>query len=150
MSDRLDNIEKILERTATQQARNTDEIETLLGAVATTEASVQKTDAAVQKLTTKAGDTDQRFETLRAEASVDRQETRRMWNDAVTQMNTDRAEYREKFDRAIEQMNTDRAKADERHAAQMEVIQTLLLELTKSNGNINTLRDRVDGLEAAS
>ena len=149
MSQRLDRIEALLERTAEQQVKHADEIDTLLGALATTEASVQKTDAMVRRLTVRTEGNELIADTLRAEARADRLETRQLWNDAVTQMQHDRDEWQLR----IEAIQT---KADERHAAQMEVIQTLLLELTKSNGNINavnssvsTLRDRIDGLEAS-
>jgi uncharacterized coiled-coil protein SlyX len=157
MTERLDRIEAILERTATQQERHTDEIDTLLGAVSTTEVAVDKlvaemakTTAEMAKTNAAVAESNQRFDVLRDEAIADRRENRELWNDAMTQADADRAKADEKFDRAIAQADTDRARADERHAAQMEVIQTLLLELTKSNGNINTLRDRVDGLERAS
>lgn len=149
MSERLDKIESILgkvaerqQETANQQAKQSEEIDTLLGAIATTEASIQKTDASVRRLTVKVEGNELIADTLRAEARADRLETRQLWNDAVSQMQTDRDAYRERFDAAMR-------RADERHAAQMEVIQTLLLELTKSNGNINSLRDRIDGLEAS-
>ena len=97
---------------------------------------------------------------LRDEARADRAETRRLFNDAITQMESDRAEARERAERDraenrahFEQMRLeaaeDRRRADERHAAQMEVIQTLLLELTKTNRNVTDLRDRVDLVEQA-
>lgn len=167
MTERLDRIEEILQNTAQKQAKNAEEIEALVGAVSTNEtaireltANVARTTANVDRVTAKAEGNEMLFETVRVEAREDRAETRRLWNDAVTQMNTDREAFREKSDSTIAQINTDRAeyrerfdaamqKADERHAAQMEVIQTLLLELTKSNGNINSLRDRVDRLEAS-
>jgi chromosome segregation ATPase len=150
MTERLDRIEAILERTATQQERHADEIDTLLGAVSTTGVAVNNLVAEMAKTNAAVAESHQRFDVLRDEAIADRRENRELWNDAMTQVERDRAEYREKFDRAMAQSDTDWARADERHAAQMEVIQTLLLELTKSNGNINTLRDRVDNLERAS
>jgi chromosome segregation ATPase len=164
MTERLDRIEAILERTATQQAQNTatlngitdrqaqtaEDIDALLGAVSTNEAGISALTENVNKLSSDIAESHQRFDILRDEAIADRRENRELWNDAMSQADADRAEYREKFDRAMAQGDADRAKADERHTAQMEVIQTLLLELTKSNGNINTLRDRVDGLERAS
>lgn len=75
MSERLDRIEALLEsigkrldRTTEIQAKNSEEIDTLLGAVATTE-------AAVQRLSVKTEDHEKLCETLRAEAIADRQET---------------------------------------------------------------------------
>jgi hypothetical protein len=150
MTDRLDRIEAILQTTAEKQARRTDEIDTLLGAVSTNEVAVKELIAEMAKTNAAVAESNQRFDVLRDEAIADRRENRELWNDAMTQTDADRAEYREKFDRAMAQSDTDRTRTDERHAAQMEVIQTLLLELTKSNGNINTLRDRVDTLEQAS
>jgi hypothetical protein len=150
MTDRLDRIEAILQTTAEKQARHADEIDALLGAVSTNEVVVKNLIAEMAKTTAAVAKSNQRFDVLRDEAIADRRENRELWNDAMTQADADRAEYREKFDRAMAQSDTDRARADERHVAQMEVIQTLLLELTKSNGNINTLRDRVDTLEQAS
>ena len=195
MTERLDRIESLLEGTTQKldraielQGKNAEGIDDLLGAVAATQADVHR-------LTVKSRDTDELFETLRAEAQADRQETRQLWNDAVSQMEADRARADERFkqadadraraderfdraiaqmeadrvraderfnqieddraraderfDRAIAQMEADRARADERHAAQMQVMQTLLLELTKTNGHVNSLRDRIDDLEAA-
>ncbi len=119
-----------------QRSTNTDEIDTLLGAIATTEANVQK-------LTAKAGYTDELFEVLRAEANADRQETRQMWNDAVTQANTDRAE-------AKAQANADRDEHARRFDAQQETIQRLLLAVVDLSRDNNRMRDRIDGLERAS
>lgn len=172
MTDRLDQIESLLadtaqqlNRTAAQQTKNTEDIDTLLGVIALAEARIDR-------LMARAEAADQRFEVLRAEAVTDRQEFRQRFNDAVDQMHIDRAqaeasraearaqaeanraearvqaEANRTEDRA--QAEADRRKADERHAAQMEVIQTLLLELTKTNGNVTKLRDRMDGLERAN
>ncbi|MGB7086591.1 MAG: hypothetical protein WBD47_13630 [Phormidesmis sp.] len=145
MSDRLDQIEAILATTAQQQAQNTETlkavseqqakntegIDTLLGAIATTEARVQN-------LTDHAEESNQRFEVLRSEAQADREETQRLWNDAVTQMEADRAESRQKFDETLGRID-----------AQQEVIQRLLVELISTNRDATQLRDRVDGLEAS-
>jgi len=143
MTERLDRIEALLEsagqkldRTAANQEKNTEEIDVLLGVIAISEARVDR-------LITRANATDQRFEVLRAEAVTDRQEFRQTFNDAIEQMRIDREETRKQAD-------ADRQKADERHSAQMEVIQTLLLELTKTNGNVTKLRDRMDNLEVAN
>lgn len=157
MTERLDRIEQLLERTGERQARTTEDIDTLLGAVASNEASIQKLSGDVKLLVTKMDEGNERFNVLRLEAQNDREETRRLFNDAVTQMEIDRTESRERFDNMLREIQEDRRKADERYSAQMEVVQTLLIELTKSNGNINavnsnvnSLRDRVDGLERAS
>lgn len=145
MSDRLDQIEAILATTAQQQAQNTETlkavseqqakntegIDTLLGAIAATEARVQN-------LTDHAEESNQRFEVLRSEAQADREETQRLWNDAVTQMEADRAESRQKFDETLGRID-----------AQQEVIQRLLVELISTNRDATQLRDRVDGLEAS-
>ncbi|MFK8185359.1 MAG: hypothetical protein AB8B99_18445 [Phormidesmis sp.] len=143
MTERLDRMEALLERTqqtldrtAAKQEKNTEEIDILLGAIATSEAKVDK-------LVARAESTDQRFEVLRAEAVTDRQEFRQNFNDVIEQMRIDREETKQ-------QANADRQKADERHSAQMEVIQTLLLELTKTNGNVTKLRDRMDSFERAN
>lgn len=150
MTDRLDRIEQLLERTGERQAKTAEDIDTLLGAVATNEASVQK-------LVTKMDESNERFSVLRLEAQSDREETRRLFNDAVTQMEADRSESRERFDNMLREIQEDRRKTNERYSAQMEVVQTLLIELTKSNGNINAvnnnvnnLRDRIDELGQAS
>lgn len=157
MTERLDRIESLLadtaqqlnrtaaqqDRTAAQQAKNTEDIDTLLGAITLAEARIDR-------LMARAEVSDQRFEVLRAEAITDRQEAQQKFNDAIEQMRTDREAARVRAE-------ADRRKADERHSAQMEVIQTLLLELTKTNGNVTKLRDgkafqgnRMDGLERAN
>lgn len=154
MTDRLDRVEALLESTgqkldqaAAKQEKTTEDIDILLGAIATSEAKVDK-------LITRAEAADQRFEVLRAEAATDRQEFRQNFNDAIEQMRIDREEAEKQADadrrEAREQAKADRQKADDRHSAQMEVIQTLLLELTKTNGNVTKLRDRMDTLERAN
>ena len=136
MTDRLDRIEASLERSEQRAEKRDEDIDTLLGVIATTEANVQN-------LTAKATDTDQLFETLRAEAQADRQETRQLWNDAVTQMEADRAESRERFDAAMEESRR-------RFDAQQENIQRLFVELINVSRDNSRLRDRVDNLEQAS
>ncbi|MGB3298664.1 MAG: hypothetical protein WBA76_10380 [Phormidesmis sp.] len=84
MTERLDRIEALLETTGQQQAKQTEDIDTLLGAIA-------QTDRQVRDLRGESVDDKQRFEVLRAEAQNDRQETRQLWNDAVTQMGVNRA-----------------------------------------------------------
>lgn len=172
--NRLDRAEAILVSTAEHQARNARDIDTLLGAVSTNEVACRElrescseiraiaTENAVActQLRISIVENQDRFMVLRDEARADRAETRRLFNDAITQMESDRAEARERAERDraenrahFEQMRLeaaeDRRRADERHAAQMEVIQTLLLELTKTNRNVTDLRDRVDLVEQA-
>lgn len=149
MTERLDRIEALLEntgqkldKTAAQQARNSDDIETLLGAIATTEASIQKTDASVRRLSVKVEGVELICDTIRAEARADRLETRQLWNDAVTQMQSDRAEFKA-------QATLDRQESNRRFDAQQEVIQRLLVELVEMNRDNRRLRDRVDRLEAS-
>ena len=112
MTERLDRIERILERigerldstgeqldrTAAQQRQNTIDIDNLLGAITVSETRIQQltahaeeTETRLQQLTAHAGETDQRFATLQADGIADRLETRRLFNDAVNQMNIDRA-----------------------------------------------------------
>ena len=162
MTETLDRINATLDRVATQQEKNTQGIDDLLGAIATTDRQVQnvgtKVDTLVQKmdstnqrvdtLVQKMNESNQRFETLRAEAQADRKETRKLWNDAVTQMERDRAEANRKHDEAIAQMETNRAEASRRFEAQQEAIQRLLVELVDMNRDNRRLRDRVDQLEA--
>ena len=111
MTERLDRIEAILKRTAQQQERSTNDIDTLLGAVGTTEVAVRS----LQK-TTK--ETEQLFNTIRAEASQDRAETRQLWNDAVTQMEIDRAKTNERFSKMIDRMDN----SDERFNETLRVL----------------------------
>lgn len=132
MTERLDRIEALLERTAEQQARHVDEIDTLLGAIAQTDRQVRDTGNRVDALVVKIDESNQRFETLRNEARADRLETRALWNDAVVQMQNDREESSRRFD------------------AQQEVIQRLLIELVEMNRDNRRLRDRFDNLEQAS
>jgi predicted nucleic acid-binding Zn-ribbon protein len=196
MTERLDRIEAILER-------HTDEIDTLLGAVSTTEiainnlvAEMAKTNTAIaesnqrfdvlraeanaaiaesnqrfdvlraeaitdrqetaQKFNDAIADSNQRFDVLRAEGIADREEHRTSFNNAIAQMGTDREEHRTSFNRAIAQMDTDRQRSDERYQTQLEVIQSLLMALGRTNrdvGEVETavgqLGNRVDNLEAS-
>jgi rubrerythrin len=164
MTERLDRIEAILERTATQQERHAEEIDTLLGAVSSNEVAARNLIAEMAKTTAEMAETNaavtesnQRFENLRQDAIADRQETARKFNDAVAQMNTDRAENAKRFDDAVTQMDTDRAENAKRFDdtlnridAGQEVIQRLLMELLNTNRDATKLRDRVDNLEQAS
>lgn len=156
MSETLDRIEALLESTAAKQAKNTEGIEILMAACSTNLVAIRETTGTVDRLVVKIDESNQRFDIQRGEAQADRQETRRLFNDAVAQMERDRTESRNRFEAVLTEIRDAQRKADERHAAQMEVIQTLLIELTKSNGNINAvnsnvnnLRDRVDDLEAS-
>ncbi|MEL6159614.1 MAG: hypothetical protein AAFR18_10375 [Cyanobacteria bacterium J06627_32] len=124
MSERLDRIEAILERVAQQQEKQSEEIDTLLGVVAANEREVRE-------LTDKSKYNEQLFEIIRAEAQADRDETRRLFNDAVSQMEANRAEDRKRFD------------------AQQEVIQRLLVELVEMNRDNRRLSDRVGRIEAS-
>jgi chromosome segregation ATPase len=149
MTERLDRIEAILER-------HTDEIDTLLGAVSTTEIAINNLVAEMAKTNTAIAESNQRFDVLRAEAIADRQETAQKFNDAIAQMGTDREEHRTSFNRAIAQMDTDRQRSDERYQTQLEVIQSLLMALGRTNrdvGEVETavgqLGNRVDNLEAS-
>jgi DNA repair exonuclease SbcCD ATPase subunit len=144
---RLDHIESVLAITAVQQAQNTEGIDTLLGAVSTTEIEMQR-------VFTEIAESNKRFENLRNEAIADRQEFR-------TQAEADRAEFRqqgEAFREALEAdrlsfreaLASDRAEWQTSFNAQQEIIQRLLLEIRSTNGEVNQLGDRVDSLEQAS
>lgn len=155
--NRLDRAEAILVSTAEQQDRNTRDIDTLVGACSSNEVAcrelretARENAAACRELRISMTENQDRFVVLRDEARGDRTETRRLFNDAITQVEIDRAEARSRFDQLQREAAEDRRRADERHAAQMEVIQTLLLELTKTNRNVTDLRDRVDLVEQAS
>lgn len=77
MTERLDRIEAILETTAQQQAKTSDEVDTLLGAVGTNEAAIRDLTANVNELVGESKDSQKRFEILRDEAQQDRAENRR-------------------------------------------------------------------------
>lgn len=138
MTDSLDQITATLNRVAEQQKTNTEGIEDLLGAVATTQASVDKTNESVSTLGTDVKHNKKLFETLRSEANADRKETRRLFNDAINQMEANRAESGKRFNEALDRID-----------AQQEVIQRLLVELINTNRDATKLRDRVDSLEQA-
>jgi hypothetical protein len=104
MTERLDRIEAILER-------HTDEIDTLLGAVSSTEVAVRELVAAMTE-------SHQCFDVLRADAIADRQETAQQLNDAIAQMNTDRQH------------------SGECYQTQLEVIQSLLMALGRTNRDV--------------
>lgn len=150
MTERLDRIEAILSDTATQQAKTSADIETLLGACSTNLTACQElraagaaSDARIDRLDERAESNERRFEIFLSEARADREETRRLWNDAVTQMEADRAA-------AKAQADADRSETRQNFSAQMEVIQRLLVELVEMNRDNRRLRDRLDDLEQAS
>ena len=143
MTDLLDKINATLDRVAIQQEKNTQGIDTLLGAISTSDVAAREQAARVDRLIEKMDESNKRFETLRLEAQADREEFRQSWNDAVTQMASDRAEYRE-------QAEADRTETARRFDAQQETIQRLLLAIVDLSRDNNQLRDRVDNLEQAS
>jgi len=174
--NRLDRIEAILKSTDEHQARNARGIDTLVSVCSSNEVACRdlretatENAAACRELRISITENQDRFVVLREEAKANRAETRRLFNDAITQVETDRAQARERAerdqaesragaerDRAESRANfeklqreaaEDRRRADEHHTAQMEVIQTLLLELTKTNRNVTDLPDRVDLVE---
>ena len=143
MTDLLDKINATLDRVAIQQEKNTQGIDTLLGAISTSDVAAREQAVRVDRLIEKMDESNRRFETLRLEAQADREEFRQSWNDAVTQMASDRAEYRE-------QAEADRTETARRFDAQQETIQRLLLAIVDLSRDNNRLRDRVDVLEQAS
>ena len=157
MTERLDRIEVILKGTAQQQAKNTAEIETLLGAISTNEIAIRAltTNIAritdnVERVTATVEGNELLIDTVRAEARADRQETRQLWNDAVTQMKQDRAEAKAEREANAKRFDAQIVGNRQRFDAQQEVIQRLLVELVEMNRDNRRLRDRVDGLERAS
>ena len=116
-----------------------DELKALIGSNART---IQANAEQVTALTSKVRYNEQLFETLRTEARNDREETRRLWDDAVSQMERDRVE-------AKAQTDADRAETANRFDSLQEVIQRLLVELVEMNRDNRRLRDRVDRLEAS-
>ncbi|MEM9151498.1 MAG: hypothetical protein AAGB19_13735 [Cyanobacteria bacterium P01_F01_bin.3] len=170
MTEQLDRIESILEATATQQAKNTESIEALvistsannvaireLGVkVDATTANVERvaakvdaTVASVDRLVRTTEETEHLFATVRAEAQGDRAETRRLWNDAISQMQEDRAEAKAEREENAKRFDAQLAENRKNFEAQQEVIQRLLIELVEMNRDNRRLRDRVDRLEAS-
>ncbi len=162
MSERLDRLEALLivigdrlNETAAQQARHTDEIDTLLGAISTNEVEIRN-------LTRNMAESNQRFDNLRADAIADRQridrkieEDRQRFNnlrdEAIAdrqQVELDREEYRQRFEASRRQDELNREEYRQRFDAQQEVIQRLLAELVATNQDVRRIGDRVQNLEA--
>ena len=144
MTERLDRIEAAIERTR-------GDIDDLLGAIASNEAEVQALCDSNRR-------NEKLFETIRAEAQADREETRRLWNDAVSQMEQDRVEARERadadraeaarqFDEAMARADADREESTQRFDRKQQVIEQLLVELIAMNRDNRRLSDRVGDLE---
>ena len=87
----LESTGEKLDQAAQQQAKQTEDIDTLLGAIATT-------DRQVRDLRGESGDAKQRFEVLRAEAKNDRDEYRALFNDAIAEMEKQQSDWQAKFD----------------------------------------------------
>ena len=129
MTERLDRIEAILQSTAEQQAKNTDEIDTLIGVAATNEASIQRLTDSVQELVSKVDESNKRFNVLRLEAAEDRQETRRLFNDVIAHVEQQQRQWQARFD------------------SQQSVIERLLLSLLDRSDAQERLQARVTLLE---
>lgn len=117
MNATLQQTQTVLNQTAQQQARNTDEIDTLLGAVSTNEVGVRTLSQTISELSTRIDESNQRFDILRAEAITDRQAAR---------------ESAERW-----QSNFDAQLLEVR--AQGEQIRALLSALANTNGRVNNL-----------
>ena len=139
MSERFELIEAILariserlDRTAAQQEQNTRDIDALVE-------GISNVDLATERNQQRSRENAQRFENLLAEARADRIRAQAA-SDAWDQ----------RFENMLADNRADRARADAEYAewrshssAQLEVVQTLLLELRQSNR-------RIDSLEQAS
>lgn len=121
MNATLQQTQTVLNQTAQQQARNTDEIDTLLGAVSTNEVGVRTLSQTISELSTRIGESNQRFDILRAEAITDRQ---------ASEKSAER--WQSNFDAQLLEVR-----------AQGEQTRVLLSALANTNG-------RVDNLEQAS
>ena len=122
MTDRLDRIESLLERSEQRATKRDEDIDTLLGAIAAT-------DQQVQALRGESADAAQRFKVLRAEAQNDRDEYRALFNDAIAQMQQQQSDWQSKFD------------------SQQATIERLLLSLLNRADTQDQLQARVTRLE---
>lgn len=145
MTERLDRIEARLETTgqrlnqpAQRHTKRAKDIDMLLSVIATTEAFVDQ-------VTGRTGENELLVKTMRAEANADRLETKRLWNDAVAQMNINRAKAKTRAD-------AEHAKNANRFDVRQKVIQRLLveLEMNRDNQKLRDRVDRIDGLEQTS
>ena len=98
MSERLGRIEASLERAEQRAEKRDEDIDTLLGAIASTDKQVQETGEQVRELRGENADAKQRFEVLRAEAQRDREEYRALFNDAIAQIEQRQEEWSKRFD----------------------------------------------------
>lgn len=139
----MESINAVLAATAVQQAQNTEGIDTLLGAMSTTEIEMQRVFGEI-------AESNQRFEILRNEAIADRAKAdadRERWQAAFE---ADRAEWQAALEADRARADADRAEWKAGFDAQQEIIQRMLLEIRSSNGAINQLSDRIDDLGQAS
>ena len=113
--------EATLQRIETQQERNTVEIDILLGAVSTT-------DVEVRALVQSNAENQQRFENLRADSIADRKRS-----------DADRERSDERFAQTILEIREIQLRLD----AQMEVMRSLLSELSNNNRRVDDLERRV-------
>lgn len=86
MNASLQQTQAILNQTAQQQATNTSEIDTLLGAVSTNEVGMRALTENVNNLVIKIDESNQRFEVLRQEAIADRQRSDAQFKAALENM----------------------------------------------------------------
>jgi cell division septum initiation protein DivIVA len=96
------------------------------------------------------GEQNQRIEILLNDAIADRQRSDQRFEQMTTQADADRTENARRFDEITAQADASRAEWRANFNAQQEVIQTLLLEIRSSNGEISQLSNRVNNLEQAS
>jgi chromosome segregation ATPase len=139
VSTKLDSVSTKLESVAAQQEKNTSDIDTLVGAAATFSSDCEA-------LGRKIDESNQRFDTLRAENIADRAEYRRRSEETNARIEANRAEYRRQNEETNARIDATLGRID----AQQEVIQRLLAELIQTNRDASRLRDRVDTLEQAS
>ncbi len=110
----LQQTQAVLDQTAQQQAINTSEIDTLLGAVSTNEVEIR---ALIQQI----AESNQRFEVIRQEAIADRQKSD------------------QRFEALRQEAIANKQVSDQRFEAMQENIQRLFLELPSTNRRVDTL-----------
>lgn len=149
---------------AERQAQNTEglirvraDIEAMLEGISNlavlaegNEQSIARLEKLVEANTQTSAANATRFDVLSADAKADRQRAtaeRLAWQAKSDELDAkdraDRLEWRAGFDEVIAVANADRRQADARHEAQQEIIQTLLLELARTNHRIINLEQQV-------
>ena len=134
VSVKLESVSTKLESVAAQQEKNTSDIDTLVGAAATFASDCEA-------LSRKIDESNQRFDTLRAENIADRAEYRRQNEETNARIEAERAEYQRQNAETNARIEAERAEYQRLNAETNARIEAERAEYRRQNESVQTRID---------